>query len=263
MTASISRPVPVSFFLQHLTEFGDETQCIVGVRCCPFCSCKLNASFASNWSDTTTGWCYQQHIHSRGIKLQWRGGSCLQMHHSSVYLKHVGAGVIGINTMWMKHHRGPASVKSGHSLVTLYVVHQSFCCVWLCVSMIQYAFTRIYTNMDAQIHTLTSVSSHLFIHHKEEYDCNLKKKEPYMRNLSYIFHSSLLLPLLCSTSIFLPFNKHQLFSPSPSPSVSLSLWLIYRLVSRPPLPLLHFRTISLRATKTYFFFFFRCFTLNM
>lgn len=38
---------------------------------------------------------------------------CLQMHGSSVHLKHVGAGVIGINAMWMKHcmHRGSASVK--------------------------------------------------------------------------------------------------------------------------------------------------------
>ena len=70
MTASISRPVPVSFFLQHLTEFGDETQCIVAVICCPFRSWKLNAPLASTWSDTTTGWCYQQHIHSTGFRLQ-------------------------------------------------------------------------------------------------------------------------------------------------------------------------------------------------
>lgn len=39
---------------------------------CPFCSWKLNVPFASNWSDTATGWCYRQHIHSRGIKLQRR-----------------------------------------------------------------------------------------------------------------------------------------------------------------------------------------------
>lgn len=43
----------------------------------PICSWKLDVPFASRWSDTPTGWCYQQHIYSRGIKLENTG--CLQM----------------------------------------------------------------------------------------------------------------------------------------------------------------------------------------
>lgn len=146
MTASISRPVPVSFFLQHLTEFGDETKCIVALICCPFCSWKLNVPFASNWSDTTTGWCYQQHIHSRGIKLQHR------LFANAWFFCVSQTCWCWCN--WNQHHvnetpypPGLCLSKSGHSLVTLYIVHQNFCCVWLCVCMVQYVFTRTHSHI--------------------------------------------------------------------------------------------------------------------
>ncbi len=139
-----------------------ETQCIVAVRCCPFCSCKLNASFASNWSDTTTGWCYQQRIHSRGIKLQ----------HGLF----ANASFFCVSPTcwcwcnWNQHHvnETPAGLclsRSGHSLVSLYVMHQSFCCVWLCACMYTVC---VRFNIQTWMHRYTNkyiygFYSHLFI----------------------------------------------------------------------------------------------------
>lgn len=72
VTASISRPVPISFSCNtsQTLVMKHSVLCVV-VVCCPFCGWKLNVPFASNWSDTTTGWYYQLHFQSRAIKMEY------------------------------------------------------------------------------------------------------------------------------------------------------------------------------------------------
>lgn len=108
---------------------------------------------ASNWSDTTTGWCYQQHIHSRGIKLQ-RG-----LFANAWFFCVSQPCCCWCN--WNQHHVNetlhppPLCLsKSGHSLVILYTGHQSFCCVWLRACVIQCVFTWTHTKK-MQRHTIT------------------------------------------------------------------------------------------------------------
>lgn len=143
MTASISRPVPVSFSPQHLTEFGDETRCVVAIICCPFFSWKLNVPFASDWSDTTTGWCYHQHIHSRGIKLQHRlfanawffcvSQTCCwynwNQHHGNETPYPTGCASVRVATVWWLH---------------LYIV------VWNCVCL--HGMVCVDTHKHTQMH---------------------------------------------------------------------------------------------------------------
>lgn len=116
---------------------------------------------ASNRSDTTTGWCYHQHIHSRGIKLQ-RG-----LFANAWFFCVSQPCCCWCN--WNQHHVNetphpppPRLSKSGHSLVILYTGHQSFCCVWLRAWVIQYVFTWTRTQKKMQrhaiAHTLISTS---------------------------------------------------------------------------------------------------------
>lgn len=155
MTVSISRPVPVSFFLQHLTEFGDEADCIVAFMCCPFCSWKLNAVPPPDWSDKTTGWCYQQHIHSKGIKLQ-----CGLFANAWFFCV---SQTCCCWCNWNQHHVNEMLYppllclsKTGHSLVNPCIV-QGFC--WVCVIACLYVTVcdHMYTQTCTKRHSLQHI----------------------------------------------------------------------------------------------------------
>lgn len=122
--------------------------CIVAFVFAPLCSRKLNAPGASNWSDTTTGWRYQQHIHSRGIKLRcglFANAWLLCMSQTCCF-----------RCNWNQHHANetpyPSRLclsKSSHSLLTLYI---GFCCAWLCTCMMRYVFTWTHKHVRNDAH---------------------------------------------------------------------------------------------------------------